>query len=180
MDRMKELNRRRSFLNHTRKVGSLTLLSRILMLGVAGLPLKAQQHRPPPLSQSSKSVPARSGVWKSQTTGKEYRVRVERDSFHAEWVNIPQDSAREGAYIRTACRRQGSKWIGKCHIFLPCAVGHGPIVNRCHLDMGFVIDQISEGRISGRIEDPDLTQFDCKSCNVPKTVWKDFVWVPKR
>ena len=106
-------------------------------------------------------------------------MRVEGDSFNAEWVNIPQDSVREGAYIRTACRRQGFQWIGKCHIFLPCAVGHGPIVNRCHLHMGFVINQMSEDRISGRIEDPDLNQFDCKSCKVPKTVWKDFVWVPK-
>jgi hypothetical protein len=118
-------------------------------------------------------------VWKSETSGKEYRIHIEGNQLHAEWVNVPQEIAQSGGYIRTDCRRQGSKWIGKTKIYLPCAVGHGPILNHCHLVMGFEIDQLSPRRIAGRVEDPDRSQFDCKSCNAPKTIWKGFVWVPK-
>ena len=58
------------------------------------------------------SSQARRRTWKSQTTGNEYRVWVEKDAFHAEWVNVPEDMARHGAYLHTLCRHTGSKWAG--------------------------------------------------------------------
>lgn len=165
-----------------RNFGDSAVACAIIMLGLQGLTLEAQSHNPSGPRQGqhlSRSIPAKAELWESQTTGKEYSVRVEGDTFQAEWVNIPQDSDHKGSYIRTTCHRQGSKWVGQSQIFLPCAIGHGPVVNRCHLVMGFEINQMSPDRVSGRIEDPDRNQFDCKSCKVQKTVWKDFVWVPK-
>jgi hypothetical protein len=129
---------------------------------------------------AARQVPARAVLWKSQTSGNEYRVTIQGTTFQAERVNIPKDSAHQGAYVRTTARRQGQKWTGKTEIFLPCSLGHGPVINKCHLTMGFEITEMAPELIRGRIENPDLNQFDCKSCNVPKTEWKDFVWVPKK
>jgi hypothetical protein len=53
-------------------------------------------------------------------------------------------------------------------------------MNKCHLTMGFEISELGPDLIRGRIENPDLNRFDCEGCNVPKTTWKDFVWVPKK
>lgn len=156
----------------------------LFLLAILAVPsvhaLGAQQTGSPAARTAPAPLPASAPLWKSQTSGNEFRVQVEGTTFRAERVNIPKDSAHEGAYVRTAARRQGSKWIGKTEIFLPCAIEHGPVINRCHLVMGFEITEMSADRIRGRIEDPDLKQFDCKSCNAPKTTWKDFVWVPKK
>jgi hypothetical protein len=141
-------------------------------------PVEGQKTGSPPPPSVAGS--ARGDVWKSQTTGNEYRVTIEGATFQAERVDIPKDPAHEGAYVRTTARRQGSKWVGKIEIFLPCALGHGPVVNKCHLTMGFEITEMGSVLIRGRIENPDLRQFDCKTCNVPKTEWKDFSWLPKK
>ncbi len=152
----------------------------VVLVGSAVRYSRAQETRSPAAAAGAAKVAADAPLWKSQTTGNEYRLQVEGTTLRAERVNIPKDSAHQGAYVRTTARRQGSKWVGKTEIFLPCAIGHGPVINRCHLVMGFEITQMSADRISGRIEDPDLNQFDCKSCNAPKTAWKDFVWVRKK
>jgi hypothetical protein len=141
-------------------------------------PMEGQKTSPPP--SGSVAGRARGELWKSQTTGNEYRVTIEGATFRAERVNIPKDPSHQGAYVRTTARRQGSKWIGKTQIFLPCAVGHEPVSNKCHLTMGFEITEMAPDLIRGRIENPDLHEFDCKTCNVPKTAWKDFVWIPKK
>ena len=148
---------------------SLTIACGLVLAVLAGRPIQGQR-----------TSSARAELWKSQTTGNEYRVIIEGASFQAEQTNIPKDSPHEGAYVRTTARRQGTKWIGKTQAFLPCALGHGPVINRCHLMMGFEITEMAPDSIRGRIENPDLHQFDCKTCNVPKTEWKDFVWVPKK
>ncbi len=167
-------------MRHSSKSVSFTLAcGLVLTTALAVGPIKAQETSSPRSRSVAEIAPARGELWKSQTTGNEYQVAIEGATFQAERVNIPKDPAHEGAYVRTTARNRGSKWIGKTQIFLPCAVGHGPIINRCHLVMGFEITQMSADRISGRIEDPDLHQFDCKSCNVPQTEWKDFVWVRK-
>jgi hypothetical protein len=54
------------------------------------------------------------------------------------------------------------------------------VINKCHMTMAFEITEMTPNLIRGRIENPDLKQFDCKSCNVPKKDWKDFVWAPKK
>jgi hypothetical protein len=158
---------------------SVTLVCGVVLAAQAGHAFEAQKTDSPPSHPAAKSVPARPALWKSQTSGNEYRVTIEGTTFQAERVNIPKDPAHEGAYVRSTAKRQGSKWTGKTQIFLPCALGHGPVINKCHLTMGFEITDMASDLIRGRIENPDLSQFDCKSCNAPKTEWKDFVWVPK-
>jgi hypothetical protein len=59
-------------------------------------------------------------------------------------------------------------------------LGHGPVINKRHLTMGFEIVDMGSDLIRGRIENTDLSQFDWKSCNAPKTMWKDFVWLRKK
>lgn len=161
------------------KSASLALVCGAVLIVPYTSILGAQETNSPVTPPVPKHVPAHSVVWRSQTSGNEYRVTIAGTTFQAERVNIPKDSTHQGAYVRTTARRQGQKWIGKTQIFLPCALGHGPVINKCHLTMGFEITEMKPDLIRGRIENPDLNQFDCKSCNVPKTEWKDFVWVPK-
>ena len=119
--------------------------------------------------------------WKSETTGNEYRVRVEGDTFRAEWVNVPPSLASHGSYVRTECKRLGSKWIGTTRSLLPCTEGSGPnakILNWCPLVTRTEIDSIAPDRITGRAQ--AIHSSDCQSCKVLETVWKDFVWTPKR
>jgi len=146
----------------------------LALLGSVGWLLRAQRTDSPGSTKST------SAMWKSQTTGNEYRVEIEGGILKAERVDLPKDSAHEGAYVRTTAQHQGSKWIGKTQIFLPCALGHGPVINKCHMTMAFEITEMEPNLIRGRIENPDLSQFDCKSCNIPKKEWKDFVWAPKK
>src|SRR6516225_1417303 len=156
------------------KSTSLTVACGLALLGCPGWSLRAQKTNSP---ASTKSV---SGMWRSQTTGNEYRVEIEGGILKAERMDLPKDSVHEGAYVRTTAQHQGSNWIGKTQIFLPCALGHGPIINKCHLTMGFEITEVGPNLIRGMIENPDLNKFDCKSCNTPKKEWKDFVWVPEK
>jgi len=127
------------------------------------------------------SSQARRRTWKSQTTGNEYRVWVEKDAFHAEWANVPEDMARHGAYLRTLCRYTGSKWAGTSESLLPCTVGEGAnqrTVNWCRLETQTEIDSIARDRITGRGQ--TIKRVDCQSCKVLETGWAAFVWVPKR
>ena len=108
---------------------------------------------------------ARRRTWKSQTTGNEYRVWVENEVFHAEWVNVPEDMARHGAYLHTLCRHTGSKWAGTSESLLPCTVGEGSdqrTVNWCKVETQTEIDSIAADRISGRGQ--TIKKVDCQSC----------------
>ena len=155
---------------------ALTLAS----LQLPELPLKAQQVKPPvriPTTPPEQGYPK---LWKSETTGKEYRVQVDKDRFYAEWVNIPPESVKRGAYIRSECRRVGSKWIGTTRTNLPCTAGEGAkerIANTCRMQLRIEINSIQADRIMGRGE--TLKRFDCQSCRVDETGWGDFAWVPK-
>ena len=131
-------------------------------------------------SEERPSSLVRAEIWRSETTGKEYRVQVDQDRFSAEWVNLPPESAKRGAYIRNECRRVGPKWIGTSRIHLPCAAGEGAkehIVNTCRLQLRIEIISVQADRIVGRGQ--TLKRFDCQSCRVDETGWGDFVWVPK-
>lgn len=128
-----------------------------------------------PLNQAK----APSNIWKSETTGKEYRVSVTNDRLSAEWVNVPPAAAQRGAYIRSECHHVGDKWVGTSDIFMPCTLGNGKdehIANMCHLNMKVEFDSVSRDRITGRGQ--SLRKFDCKSCKAIETGWGDFVWVP--
>ncbi len=115
-------------------------------------------------------------IWKSEKTGKEYRVKIEGDRFTAEWSNIPPEAAKQGGYIRTECRRSGTRWIGTSRILLPCALPDGK-TKMCPVILRFEVDFISPDRITGGGE--NLKDFDCGSCEVRKTGWFPFSWAPK-
>ena len=140
----------------------------------------AQESKTPERNKGERAAPATAQIWKSETSGKEYRVWTENQRFHAEWVNIPPEFNAKGAYIRTVCRRAGAKWAGESRSYLPCSMGVGKeehIANWCRVTTGFEVDSITEMRIAGRGE--ALKRFDCKACKVLEKVWVNFVWVPK-
>ncbi|HME00702.1 MAG TPA: hypothetical protein VKM93_25650 [Terriglobia bacterium] len=120
-------------------------------------------------------------TWKSQTTGNEYRVRVEKGVVYAEWVNVPADWAKQGAYLRTECRRSGGKWVGTSVSHLPCTAGEGQgtyIAKWCDLQTQTEIDSISPQRITGRGQ--RQSKIDCQQCKILEASWADFVWTPSR
>ncbi len=150
----------------------------LCLLFSAGLVLWTQQPKPLGPAMSGQALPA---LWRSETTGKEYRVRLSKDRFYAEWVNIPPESAKYGAFIRSECHRVGSKWVGTTSVRLPCTVGDGAkehVANTCRLQLRFEIDSIAPDRITGHGD--TLRRFDCQSCRVDETGWAEFVWTPKK
>jgi hypothetical protein len=122
-------------------------------------------------------------VWKSETTGHEYRVRIEGDVLRAEWANVPPEMGRQGAYVRTECRKVGTRWVGttRSRLLLPCTEvstpdGHHPSA-WCSLVTRTEIDTISADRITGRAQAPK--HLDCQACKLLDADWKDFTWTPK-
>jgi hypothetical protein len=150
------------------------------------LPGCSQKAGPPDATAEGKAASASAppkDIWVSETTGKEYHVTADNDAFRAEWVNISPESAAHGAYIRTECKRQGSKWVGTSASFVPCSVGSDPkskIENWCHLETKIEIESITADRISGRGEAIKSGGFDCAKCKILDSEMKDFFWSPKR
>jgi len=133
-------------------------------------------HESFPLTQLPRPTPAAlPELWKSTTTGKEYRVKMDSDQLTAEWSNIPPEAAKQGAYIRSECHRSGTRWVGRSNIFLQCSLRNGK-TKMCPIVLRFEIDSISADRITGGGD--ILREFDCGSCRVGKTGWGPFIWVP--
>jgi hypothetical protein len=151
------------------------------LVGLSLFATEPQQPKPPARSKAAAVGQGVSKVWKSQKTSREYRVRVENEAFYAEWVNIPPDAARQGAYIRTECRRAGLKWVGSSSINMLFAVPGAPAgkdTKICHLTVRFEVDSISPEKIVGHSE--TLRNFDVNKCQVLQTTWGEFSWVPKK
>ncbi|MBZ5544103.1 MAG: hypothetical protein LAO07_10550 [Acidobacteriia bacterium] len=128
---------------------------------------------------AASAAPASARIWKSETTGKEFRVWTEKGVFHAEWVNVPPALTKGGAYIRSELRRTGTKWSGTSQLRLPCesVENNKPVSNWCSLETKMEIDSVSASRITGRGE--SLKRFDCRTCKMLETGWAGFEWVPK-
>jgi hypothetical protein len=164
------------FLKLSHRLASLAIL---VLLAASGTGITALQAQKPEKKQAQKVAPVPTRVWKSETSGKEFRVWKENNRFHAEWANIRPEFAAKGVYIRTVCRRSGEKWVGESRSYLPCAVGEGKnekVVNFCHFTTGFEVDTITDSRIAGRGEAVRVS--DCTKCQVRNEGWKPFVWVP--
>jgi hypothetical protein len=138
---------------------------------------ESQSARTPAGTKSAAKATALPQIWKSASTGKEYRVKIDGDRFNAEWSNIPPQAAEQGAYIRSECRRSGTRWIGTSRILLPCGLPDGK-TKMCPMILRFEVDFISSDHITGGGE--ILRDFDCGSCEVRKTGWGPFSWAPKR
>jgi hypothetical protein len=131
--------------------------------------------------RSSQKVEMAAQVWKSETTGNQYSVRVADEVLHAEWINLPPDMVKQGVYLRTECHRMGSKWVGVSDSRLPCSVGseNGErVIRSCDLRTRIEIDSIAADRITGQAE--TLKRVDCQECKVLESGWASFVWTPKR
>jgi hypothetical protein len=137
---------------------------------------EGQSAPKPPAAKPAAKANALPQLWKSTSTGREYRVKIDGDRFTAEWSNIPVLAAKQGAYIRSECRRSGARWVGTSHILLPCAPPDGKM-KMCPMTLRFEVDHISPDRITGGGE--ILRDFDCGSCEVRKTGWGPFSWTPK-
>jgi len=148
------------------------------ILAASSLQFSSENQSAPNLggTKSAAKAGAFPQIWKSATTGKEYRVKIDGDRLTAEWLNIPPQAAKQGAYIRSDCRRSGTRWIGESRILLPCPLPDGK-TKMCPMILRFEVDAISSDRITGGGE--ILRDFDCGSCEVRKTGWGPFTWAPK-
>jgi len=161
------------------------LLVRMILMAfmlISPFTMAAQKPTAPAKQGATNPKPASSTlpkIWHSDATGHDFRVEVTSDLFRAEWVNIPAAASKQGAYIRTECRRSGDKWIGQSSVYLPCAPGGAPVASKaCKITARFEVDSVSPEKISGRGE--SLKQFDCATCRVQQTAWADFTWLPKK
>ena len=121
-------------------------------------------------------------MWVSQTTGKQFRVTVDGDIFRAEWLNVPSLWAAHGAFMRTECKRKGSKWVGTSLSFMPWTSQTGgpktEVSNWCHLKTKFEVDSITANSISGHGE--SVKKFDSKNCKILESGMSDFQWTPDK
>ncbi len=131
----------------------------------------------------SPAVPAKiahaRNLWKSETTGKIYRVTIKGNRLVADWVNVPPRAVRRGSYIHTVCRKEGSKWVGSSSIFMACSLGQGAeehVANTCHLKLRIEFTTVTPNLIVGRGQ--GLRRFDCRTCKVLAADWASFKWVP--
>jgi hypothetical protein len=154
----------------------IILVCGILSTSSLQLSFPSQTAPKPGGTKSAAKATAFPQIWKSATTGKEYRVKIDGDRLTAEWSNISPQAAKQGAYIRSECHRDGARWVGTSRIFLPCLLPDGK-TKMCLMLLRFEVDSISSDRISGGGE--ILRDFDCGSCEVRKTGWGPFTWAPK-
>jgi len=162
----------------------LVMTAVVALLAIPPLAAAAEQPSSPP-KPTSASTKAASGqlpkLWHSASSQHDFRVEVKDDVFRAEWVNVPPAAAKQGVYIRTECRRSGTKWVGSSNLTMLFGVRGAPAgkdTKVCHLTVRFEVDLLSADKISGHSE--KLRDFDVNTCQVRQTSWGEFTWVPKR
>lgn len=151
-----------------------------LVLLFTPLQLAAGQATTSKKTTAASAAPTSARIWKSETTGKEFRVWTEKGVLHAEWINVPLGLAKGGAYIRSELRRTGTKWAGTSKLRIPCesVEDNKPVSNWCSLETKMEIESNTADRIAGRGE--SLKRFDCRTCKVLEAGWAEFEWVPKK
>ena len=150
------------------------LICTILLWGITSVGGAEQKTKPATRKDSAGGWQ----MWKSETTKKVYRVKIDQDHFVAELANVPAEAKKQGAYIRSECRRAGNKWVGTTRALLPCALpGAEKKTRTCELTLRIEVDSISPARIEGAGD--SLHNFDCSKCQVLETGWAKFTWVPE-
>lgn len=164
-------------LKPARTEGKFAILMATTLLAVCPLTAPAVQ---PGANPAPANTPL-AKIWHSESTQHDYRVDVSNDVFRAEWVNLPPAAAKQGAYIRTECRRSGTKWVGKSSVNLLFGIPNAPPgkdTKLCSLTVRFEVDSVTSLKITGHSE--SLRSFDVKTCRVQQTAWGEFTWVPKK
>lgn len=161
---------------------AISALAALLVIFPAAVPVEmpAAQAKPVSAAPATGNKPL-AKIWHSEATQHDFRVEVSNDLFRAEWVNIPPAAAKQGVYIRTECRRSGSKWVGRSSLNMVFGVPGAPQgkdTKVCSLTVRFEVDSVSPQKITGHSE--SLRNFDVKTCQVEKTSWGNFTWVPKQ
>jgi len=121
-------------------------------------------------------------IWRREGSLKEFRVEFKGDVFHAEWINIPAAAAKDGTFMRIECRKTGTKWVGSSSVYQGIANPKAPAgedtKKMCHLTSRFEVDSVTPEKITFHTE--ALRDFDYAKCQVLKTAWEEFTWVPKK
>ena len=163
------------------RVGPLVLAGAILLFAFPGCSRRVEKSVSVAEARPASTPAQAKDIWVSQTTGKEYHVTVDGDTFRAEWVNISPSLTAHGIYLRSECKKQGEKWVGKTASYLPCSVGNSTNVkidNWCHLETAIEILSMTPDRITGNGE--SVKQFDCMKCKIMAQGSADFLWTPKK
>jgi len=157
----------------------VAMMATLLAIPLFGTSAQQPTESAQPAATTTKpaSVPK---IWRSDATRHDFRVEITNDVFRADWVNIPPAVARQGAYIRTECRRTGSIYVGVSSINMPFAVPGAPSgrTRLCSVNVRFEVDSVSAQKITGHSE--TLRDFDVNACRVLETTWGEFAWVPKK
>jgi len=167
----------------------LVMIAVVALLAIPQLAAAADQPTPPPKGSSAtdKSAPGQlPKLWHREPSTKDshvkdFRVEVSGDVFRAEWVNLPADALKLGAYIRTECRRTGTKWVGSSSVYQAVAIPGAPggkNMKPCHFTVRFEVDSITPQKIIFHSE--VLRNIDITKCQLLQTDWEEFTWVPKR
>lgn len=166
-------------MNHFKKHHLFVTVALVIVLAQAALALGPAQVAGAKSSlRSPGGIPA---LWVSETTHNIYHVRIEGNTFYAEKVNIPPSEIQQGAYIRTECRRKGSRWLGTTRSVVQLEAGdpHQPReAHWCHLVTRTEIFNVTAERITGRAE--ALKRVDIPQCRILEKEWKNFVWAPAK
>jgi len=151
------------------------------------IPFTAAAQKPtadanPPASASQPASGQLPKIWHSEASHKDFHVEVKGDLFRADWVNIPAAAAKGGASMRIECRRAGTKWVGSSSVYQPfadpAAAAGKDNSKMCHLTVRFEVDSITPEKITFHSE--VLRGFDYPQCQVLKTAWEEFAWIPKK
>jgi len=160
------------------KLALMTLMAVLMTFAFA-----AADQKPAPVATAGAkpAVAELPKIWHIDARHKDFRVEVTKDLFRAEWVNVPPEAAKQGAYIRTECRRVGDKWVGTSSVYQAVAVSKDPAnkdIKMCHLTIRFEVDSITPEKITFHSE--AMRNFDPTKCQLLQTAWEEFTWVPKK
>ena len=156
----------------------VTLLAILPFTAAVQTPKLPTKPVPPPSKPPSLQIPK---IWHSASSQHDFSVEVTHDLFRAEWVNIPPAAAKQGAYIRTECRRAGAKYVGSSSMNMLFGIPGAPAgkdTKVCHLSVRFEVDSVTPQKITGHSE--ALRDFDVNACRVQQTSWREFTWIPKK
>lgn len=116
--------------------------------------------------------------WIEVKSGNPVTVRLEGDYLY-EQLKFEGD----GKYIKKVeenceTKRQGTQWVGQCHVKLWLMWGSAIVDNICLLEGNEIITSVTPRRIEGESQKPDLPS-DPKECPTSGTGKERFAYIPR-